>query len=319
MARKTGAQAQLLFALESTYGTSPGGNFRELRFVSDDLGGEQALTESDVLGVGRDPLAPFKDLIRVTGDIIVPVEAADIGYWLRLLLGDPVTVGASDPYTHTFVSGATTLESAAIEKGLTEATGIYFMRLGVMANSMRFEFSPSGPASATVNLMGKDEEKDTSSGGGTPPSQSTYQRFNQFQGTIQRESSDVAVITGGNFTYSNNLDPVEGLTGDGTITGLDPAVASINGEITVRLDEDTLIDDSFGDTPVNLTFEYEISASRKLTMNIYEAHIQRSRVPVDGPGGVDVTFPFIAELDEAEGEMLNVVLVNGLADFDNPV
>lgn len=319
MARKTGANSQLLFVLETAYGVDPGGNYRKMRFVSDSLGGEQALTESDVIGVGRDPLSPFQDILRVTGDIVVPLEAQDIGYWLRLLLGAPTTVGTGDPYTHTFVSGAAALPSAHLEKGLTEATSIYLLRGGVMANSMRIEMSPSGPAIATFNLMGKSEVKSATSDGGTPPSQSTYERFNQFQGTIERNGSDVATITGGNFTYSNNLDVVEGLTGDGTITGLDPSVASINGEVTVRLDAGTFLDDAIAATPVALTFDYEISANRKLTFNIYEAHIQRPRVDLTGPGGVDVTYPFIAELDEAEGEMLNVVLVNELADFDNPV
>jgi hypothetical protein len=74
MARAYGANAQLLGLFEATYGTPPVGDFIKFPFVSSALGSEQNLINSDLLGQGRDPAQPMRDVINVEGDIVVPVD-----------------------------------------------------------------------------------------------------------------------------------------------------------------------------------------------------------------------------------------------------
>jgi hypothetical protein len=74
MARSYGANATFAAKLEASYGTPPGGNYESLPFTSSSLGSEQGLIASDVLGQGRDPAAPMRDVIRVEGDVVVPVD-----------------------------------------------------------------------------------------------------------------------------------------------------------------------------------------------------------------------------------------------------
>jgi len=95
MARAIGANAIMAAVFEEVYGTPPApGAYFKLPFVSTQLGEEQGLLASDLLGYGREPLPPSLDVANNEGDVVVPVDARNFGYWLKLMMGDPVTVGA---------------------------------------------------------------------------------------------------------------------------------------------------------------------------------------------------------------------------------
>ena len=78
MARAQGARAQMALAFETTYGTPPVGGFTKMPFASTSLGAEQPLLNSELLGYGRDPLAPIKDAVTADGDVVVPLDAAGL-------------------------------------------------------------------------------------------------------------------------------------------------------------------------------------------------------------------------------------------------
>jgi len=104
MARSYGSAASLLALKEVSYGTKPGGNWEKFAFVSSDLSAEQNLISSDLLGQGREPRAPFRDVINDEGNLVVPVEARDFGRWLQLLLGNPVSAGVAATGDITFTA-----------------------------------------------------------------------------------------------------------------------------------------------------------------------------------------------------------------------
>jgi hypothetical protein len=87
MGRARGANARLNVKFETAYGTPPSGNYIQLPFVSANIGPEQGLIESDLLGQGREGYDPTLDVINNDGDITVPVDARAFGHWLNLLLG----------------------------------------------------------------------------------------------------------------------------------------------------------------------------------------------------------------------------------------
>ncbi len=91
MARAYGSNASLLLKRETTYGEQASGNYYQMPFNSSDLGSEQGLIEDAVLGFGRDPQQPLRDVINNEGDLSVPVDPRYLGFWLTGLLGDPVS------------------------------------------------------------------------------------------------------------------------------------------------------------------------------------------------------------------------------------
>lgn len=95
MARSYGSAAQLLALKESVYGTKPAGNWEKFSFNSSDLSAEQNLIASELLGQGREPRAPFRDVINDAGNLVVPVEARDFGRWLQFLMGNPTSAGVA--------------------------------------------------------------------------------------------------------------------------------------------------------------------------------------------------------------------------------
>ena len=74
MARAQGARALMALAFETTYGTPPASGFTRMPFASTSLGAEQPLLNSELLGYGRDPLAPIKDAVTADGDVVVPLD-----------------------------------------------------------------------------------------------------------------------------------------------------------------------------------------------------------------------------------------------------
>jgi hypothetical protein len=84
----------MALAFETVYGTAPASSYTRVPFASTSLGSEQPLISSELLGYGRDPLAPIKDAVTADGDVVVPIDAEAFGFWLKAAFGEPVTTGA---------------------------------------------------------------------------------------------------------------------------------------------------------------------------------------------------------------------------------
>lgn len=312
MARATGSRAQLLGAFETVeYGTAATGNYQRLPFISSDLGGEQGIQNDDVLGRGRQPSDPSRGVITDQGNIVVPVDLRDIGFWLKLLLGAPATTNPSD-YQHVFVGAADTLPSVTLEIG-HPGVPKYFQNLGCMANSLQLQWSPDGQAQATVNVIAQGENPLDTSSGGTPTVHG-YQRFHQFQGFIAQGGSPLGNITALDVTIANGLEPVRVIRSDGKIDGIDLGLLAVTGSLTARFADTALRDAAVSDTPVSLTFGWEISATKKLTIAVPELHLSVAKIPVQGPGGVSQQINIQAAKPDA-AEALTVTLLNDVASY----
>jgi hypothetical protein len=307
MARAYGANASLLAAFETAYGVAPVAGFVKFPFVSSSLGSEQGLIDSDILGQGRDPAAPSRDVIKVEGDVVAPVDLRYFGHWLKALLGDPTTSGTG-PYEHVYGSGAMALPSLAIEIGMPEVPA-FFLIGGVRINSMALNFQRSGQASATFNVIAQSEARNNSSQGGVP-SVMPFKRFGQFQGQVKLDGSPLANLTGANLTYTNNLERIETIRSDGKIDGADPTIAALTGAIEVRFADTALLDKATSGDPVALEFAYVISANEKLVIEAHEVYLPKPKRAISGPGGVQASFDWRAAGNIVAGRMMTVTLTN---------
>jgi len=311
MARAYGANAHLLGKFETVYGTPPSGDYIKFPFVSSNLGSEQGLIASDLLGQGRDPSQPIRDVIKVEGDVVVPVDLRNFGHWLKALLGVPTTTGAG-PYVHAYESGASSLPSISLEVGMPDIPA-YFTNMGVRLNSMQLTFARSGAANATLNGIAQGETRAAVSGGGTP-TVAALTRFNQFQGSVKKDGTQLGNITGAQLTYSNNLERIETIRSDGKIDGADPTIAALTGTIEVRFADTALIDAATNNTPVELEFGYVIDANRSLIFTAHEVYLPKPKLAISGPGGVQASFNWQAA-KPAVGQMLTVELTNDIEEY----
>ena len=316
MSRALGINVQILFAYETVYGTAPAsGAYYALPIISTDLGGEQPLEEDDTLGLGRDPQAPTYDMLKVGGQIVVPLDLKCIGYWLKLLLGTQTTTGGPTNYIHTFNSGGTTQVSATIEVGYPDL-GAYFLCKGCVVESIQFSVSRSGKPQATIQLQAQNEVKAGSSVDASPNAVALT-RFHKFEGNIQRAGASLANLVSGDLTFSNSLDAVNTIRADELVEAIDLGMCKLSGNLVARFAATTLYDDAIAQSALDLDYIWTRDANNKLTLSAQSAYLPRAKRSISGPGGVEATYAWQGAYDSGEGQMFQAVLRNTQANYTN--
>ncbi|MCA0871378.1 hypothetical protein LCL97_11120 [Seohaeicola saemankumensis] len=312
MARAQGARAQMALAFETVYGTPPAGGFTKMPFASTTLGAEQPLLNSELLGYGRDPLAPIKDAVTADGDVVVPIDAEAFGFWLKAAFGDPTTAGTG-PWTHEFQSGSWSLPSLSVETAMPEVPR-YAMYVGCMLDQLSWQMQRSGQLTATARLVAQGEAVATTSNTGTPAALQ-LKRFGHFNGAITRNGSALGNVVSADITYANNLDRIETIRSDGRIDGADPSIAALTGSIEVRFADSTLVTQALNGEACELEFGYSLPSGESFTFTVHAVYLPRPRIEISGPQGVQATFDWQAAQDPVLGRMCTAILVNDLETF----
>ncbi|MDP7151164.1 MAG: phage tail tube protein [Paracoccaceae bacterium] len=312
MARAQGARAQMALAFETTYGTSPTSGYTKMPFATASLGAEQPLLSNELLGYGRDPLAPIKDAVTADGTVVVPIDAEAFGLWLKAAFGDPVTTGTG-PYTHVFSSGNWSLPSFSIETGLPEVPS-YALYGGCMLDKIGWSMARSGLLTASMDIVAQGETLATTSGAGTLTPVDLI-RFGHFNGSVTRNGTDIGNIVSAELNYANNLDRVETIRADGKIEGADPSIAALTGKIDVRFADTTLLTQAISGTSCALEFGYALPSGESLTVSVPRVFLPRPRREIQGPQGVQMSFDWQAAQQESGDPMVSVTLVNARESY----
>ena len=312
MARAQGARAQMALGFETVYGTPPVSGFTKMPFASTSLGSEQPLLNSELLGYGRDPLAPIKDAVTADGDVMVPIDAEAFGFWLKAAFGDPITSGVG-PYTHEFRSGSWTLPSMSIETGMPEVPR-FAMYSGCVLDQLSWQVQRSGLLTATARLVAQGETIATTTGAGTP-AELALQRFGHFNGAISRNGSALGNVVSAEITYANNLDRIETIRSDGKIDGADPSIAALTGRIEVRFADSTLVTQAINGDPCEISFAYVLPSGESFTFTVHAVYLPRPRIEISGPQGVQATFDWQAAKATSPARMCTAILTNDVETY----
>ena len=293
MALQSGANNRLYMRKETSYGTTPGGNFGSFPFFNQGLGAEQPLITPTAIGVStnRDPGVPIRDVVTVSGDIEVPVDLANFGHWLNMALGAPTTSGASD-YTHTFKSGAASLPSYTAEHAQPQVPN-FSLITGVMVGGFQMAFQPSGEARATFQCVGQG----------------------QFQGSIKRNTTALAYAAEASLNYSANLEPVRSIRADGKVDGFIPGINSLAGSLTAYFTDTVLLTQATGGTSCSIELAYTISGTQSLTLTLHEVYLPVPKLVTPGPQGMRASFNFQAAFNGAQATAMTVALKNQVASY----
>jgi len=312
MPRAQGARALLAAAFETIYGTPPASGYFRMPFASANLGSEQPLLASELLGYGRDPLPPVLDVITADGEIVVPIDTQAFGLWLKGAFGAPITTGTG-PYTHEFRSGSWSLPSLAIEIGMPEVPH-FGMNAGCVVNTLSWQMQRSGLLTATVGLIAQGESVAAVTAAGTP-TDFALTRFGQFHGAVKRNGAALGNIVSAQIAYSNTLDRIETLRADGKIDGADPSIASLTGSIEVRFADQTLLNQAVAGSAAELEFSFVRSAGESFTFTAHEVFLPKPKLAVQGPQGVQASFQWQAARDPSLSRMCTAVLINDVASY----
>jgi hypothetical protein len=319
--RAYGADAELLMAFETNYGDSPdgsgGGVYTKLKFKRFGISGSRDLEDDTLLGEGRDAQDPVYGAFDVSGSYEVPMDLRGSGFHLKGLFGVPATVDNGDgTYTHTFVSGGV-LPSLTTQIGHTAlATPKYMRCMGVKLGGYAFDMARTGAASATIDALAQGEEKLSATSDAAPNSYE-LRRFNRGSGAIKVEGVQLANVTGGSFSFSNNLEGVETIRDDGKIDGVDEAEAKATGSVSVRMGVDSTLSDAVAsESPVSLQYGFKIPGTAyALTFELPRVFLPKPKEEISGPGGIEASYDWRAAKCPTAGHMLKVTLINDVASY----
>ena len=299
MAFAQGSRSSLSFITESTFGTTPAGNFTNLPFSTHSLN----LTKDRVAGtdIQADRMARVDrhGNRQVGGDIVVDLRDGDFdGFLESAMLNTWATnvlkVGTT-PKFFSVEDYAADIDQARVFTGMSVST-------------MGISLAPNQMVTTTFGMVGKDmtmsaTEKTQDAASGAAP-------FDAYSGDISignvGGASAVAIVTALDFTLNNSYAPTF-VIGDDSAPSLEYGRAEVEGTLTAYFEDAALINRFLNETET----EIEVSVDDPTGANSYTFQFPRVKinsadVGVDGPTSRMISMSFVALYDATEGTNLKI-------------
>ena len=299
MAFAQGSRSSLSFITESTFGTTPAGNFTNLPFSTHSLN----LTKDRVAGtdIQADRMARVDrhGNRQVGGDIVVDLRDGDFDVFLESAM--------LNTWATNVLKVGTTPKFMSIED---YAADIDQSRVftGMSVSTMGISLAPNQMVTTTFGMVGKDmtisaTEKTQNAASGAQP-------FDAYSGDISignvGGASAVAIVTALDFTLNNSYAPTF-VIGDDSAPSLEYGRAEVEGTLTAYFEDAALINRFLNETET----EIEVSVDDPTGANSYTFQFPRVKinsadVGVDGPTSRMISMSFVALYDATEGTNLKI-------------
>lgn len=316
MPQASGANAQLLYQAESTFGVSPAADAIVLPIISEGLSQKRNLVKSNVIRSSRNPVKAKQGNKEVSGSIVTELNPF-MGILLHHLIGSVNTTGAGSNKTHVMKIG--TLPAGLLfEKGFLDlATPEYFLFNGNKINKASFEFTSEGPLPVTFDIIGKKMTAGTVAFDSSPTD----------YGHLGWDMSELVMLEGGSaFAIGSNLkfditNDCDGgmyvMGGGGERRAIPEGATLIEGTLTAFFEDMTLLNKSINFTESSITSTLtrgtgDGSAGNEYLQFLLQELIYGEATPlITGPKGVLVELPFSAFYDNgSEASALEATLKN---------
>lgn len=246
----------------------------------------------------RDPIQGVRELFNGMLKVTAPLDLAMMGHWLRMVFGAGTEGGSTPNYTHTFGSGLVSMPYVTIQVAWQSGdVGIY---VGCLADMMSFNISKAA-AYQQVELTFRVKSWSYATAvisDGTAATALTALKLAKFVGIAKWAGTTMADLLDLTFTYSNNLEPYNTVSGDAFPLEFDTGIASISGTMRLRHKDRTFRQISIGDTAAALvtSFAYPADATNKLLqLTMANTRLTAQGPAVTGPGGIEESFNFRVE------------------------
>jgi len=299
MAFAQNSRSGLSYIVESTFGTTPAGNFTALPYNTHSLN----LTKDRVAG---NEIQPDR-MLRVdrhgnrqsAGDIVVDLRDGDFDSFLESAM---FNVWDNTPVGADVLKVGTTPKYFSIEDAANDISQ-FRLFTGQAVSSMAISLAPNQMVTTTFSMVGKDM---TISGTGkTVDAASANQPFDAYSGDLSignvASASVVAIVTSLDFTLDNALAPTF-VIGDDSTPQLEYGMASVEGTFTAYFEDAALINRFIDEVESELIVSVnDPTAANEYTFGFPRIKINGADVPVDGGTGSRViTLPFVALYDATE-------------------
>jgi hypothetical protein len=271
------------------------------------LKSKQNLIDPATITGRRDPVEPAKGNIDVSGTIVVPLDANNIGFWLKAAFGAPTTTGSAVPYTHVFKVGDTQ-PSLSIQQAFTDI-GQYELFNGVKISKMKFSFGGDGELTVSIDVIGAKETLGTTSFDASPKT-IVLARLSNFQAAIKEGGSTIAVIRNVDIEIDMGLDgDTYVIGGQGFRGAVNEGIMQVSGNLKALFTDQTLLAKAVAGTQSSIDITVT-NGSYSLEINLPELVYERNSPGIDGPKGVQVELPFKAYYKAAAANSCVVFTLN---------
>lgn len=294
-----GSRSSLSYIVESTFGTTPAGNFTNLPFSTHSLNLTKDRVTGNDIQADRMPRVDRHGNRQVGGDIVVDLRDTDYDAFLEAAMlnawsSDVLKVGTTPKY-FSIEDYAADIDQARLFAGMT-------------VSSMGVSLAPNQMVTTTFGMVGKDmtisgTQKTQDAATGAAP-------FDAYSGDLAignvGSSSAVAIVTGLDFTLTNSYAPTF-VIGDDAAPSLEYGQAVVEGTLTAYFEDASLINRFLNETETEL----EVSVDDPTGLNAYtflfpKIKINSADVGVDGPTSRMINMSFVSLYDSTEATNLKI-------------
>ncbi len=299
MAFAQGSRSSLSYIVESTFGTTPAGNFTNLPFSTHSLNLTKDRVAGNDIQADRMPRVDRHGNRQVAGDIAVDLRDGDYDDFLESAM--------LNTWATNVLKVGTTPKFFSVED---YAADIDQSRVfsGCSVSSLAISLAPNQMVTTTFSMVGKDmtisgTEKTQDAASGAAP-------FDAYSGDISignvGAGAVVAIVTSLDFTLNNSYAPTF-VIGDDSAPSLEYGRAEVEGTMTVYFEDASMINRFLNETET----EIEVSVDDPTGGNAYtflfpKVKINSADVGVDGPTSRMISMSFVALYDATEGTNLKI-------------
>jgi hypothetical protein len=297
MAFAQGSRSSLSYIVESTFGTTPAGNFTNLPFTTHSLNLTKDRVAGNDIQADRMPRVDRHGNRQVGGDIVADMRDADYDELLEAAM--------LNTWSTNVLKVGTTPKFFSIED---YAADIDQARLftGMTVNTMGVSLAPNQMVTTTFGMVGKDmtigaTEKTQDAASGASP-------FDAYSGDLSigdvGAGSASAIVTGLDFTLTNGYAPTF-VVGDDSAPSLEFGRAEVEGTLSAYFEDAALVNRFINETET----EIEVSVgdgTNTMTFMFPRVKINSADVGVDGPTSRVISMSFVALYDTTEATNLKI-------------
>ena len=301
MAFAQGSRSSLSYIVESTFGTTPAGNFTNLPFSTHSLNLTKDRVAGNDIQADRMPRVDRHGNRQVAGDIVVDLRDADYDAFLESAM--------LNAWDTTTLKVGTTPKFFSIEDYAADIDQARVFT-GMSVSSMAISLAPNQMVTTTFTMVGKDMTISQTEKPQNPSFPTGAAPFDAYSGDIGigdvGGASSVAIVTGLDFTLNNSFAPTF-VIGDDSAPSLEYGRAEVEGTLTAYFENADLIDRFLNETET----EIEVSVDDPTGGNAYtflfpRVKINSADVGVDGPTSRMISMSFVALYDSAQETNLKI-------------
>lgn len=311
-----GVYAKLLVCPEESFKVLPAttaGKAYSMPFNSVSLAANQNTSDPATITGRRDAVEAIYGNISNEGDIVVPLDARNIGVWLALAFGNPTTTSAgSGKYKHTF-KASQTQPSFAVEKVFNN--GVILKSIGCKVSQLQFSFGGDGELTATISVVGCNETEEENEF--ATPKTINMLRYNNFQSALLIDNAEQQVATEVTCNIDFGID-TEGyaIGGNGYRVRANEGIIKPSGSVTAFFDDNTYLQKALNSTEMALEIDLN-SQGNKLQLIMPEVKLNYSTPGIEGATGISQQFDYNAYYGDNDQDACVVfVLTNDVEKYE---